>query len=174
VPTKLYLSPTESLTVREDTPEALEVEATYGPGGSAPPSHFHPAQDEHFEVLEGELTARVDGAERTLRTGDTLDISRGVVHQMWNASGEPARVLWRTSPAGRTLEWFSTLDALQREGRVDAKGRPGPLALAFYLNEYKDVFRLAVGPGPLVPLAVSALAPLGRLRGYRVRDPARA
>ena len=37
--------------------------------GSAPPPHFHPAQDERFEVLEGELSAVVDGAERTLRAG---------------------------------------------------------------------------------------------------------
>jgi quercetin dioxygenase-like cupin family protein len=174
VPTKLSLSPTESLTVRSSTPEALEVKATYGPGGSAPPSHLHPAQDEHFEVLEGELTTRVDGVERLLRAGDTLEIPRGAAHQMWNAGGDPARVLWRTSPAGRTLEWFSTLDALQREGRVDANGRPGPLALAFYLNEYRDVFRLAVGPGPLVSLALFGLAPLGRLRGYRVRESATA
>jgi hypothetical protein len=125
-------------------------------------------------VLEGELTTRVDGAERVLRAGDTLDIPRGVAHQMWNAGDEPARVVWRTSPAGRTLEWFETLDALQREGRVDGKGMPGPLAMAVYLTEYRDVFRLAVGPGPLVSGLLRALAPLGRLRGYRVRDPATA
>jgi hypothetical protein len=51
---------------------------------------------------------------------------------------------------------------------------PGPLAMAFYLTEYRDIFRLAVGPGPVVSGALFALAPLGRLRGYRVRDSASA
>jgi quercetin dioxygenase-like cupin family protein len=171
VPTTFKLTPRESVTVRASTPEALEVEAAYGPGGSPPPGHFHPEQDEHFEVLEGELTARVEGDERRLRTGDTLDIPRRAVHQMWNAGAQPARVLWRTSPAGRTLEWFATLDRLQREGRADAKGRPSPLAMAVYLTEYKDVFRLAAGPAPLMSAALTALAPLGRLRGYRVERP---
>ena len=44
----LKIGPTESVTVRESTPELLELEATWGPGGSPPPKHFHPAQDEHF------------------------------------------------------------------------------------------------------------------------------
>ena len=49
----LKLTPHESVTVVGDSPEALEVEVTWGPEGSPPPKHFHPAQDEHFEVLEG-------------------------------------------------------------------------------------------------------------------------
>jgi hypothetical protein len=42
---------------------------------------------------------------------------------------------WRTMPAGRTLDWFSELAALQR-------GEPlkDPATL---LSEYSDVFRLA-------------------------------
>jgi hypothetical protein len=86
---------------------------------------------------------------------------------MWNPSGETARVRWQTKPAGRTLEWFQSLDALQREGRVRRNGVPGPLALAVLLNEYRDVFRLAGPPEPLVRIAFALLAPLGRLRGYR-------
>jgi len=34
------LTPSESVTVRSHRPELLEVEATYGPGGSPPPA-FH-------------------------------------------------------------------------------------------------------------------------------------
>ena len=63
----LKLTPTESVTIRSSTPEALEVEAEYGPDGSPPPKHWHPAQDERFRVLEGTLRARVDGIEREYR-----------------------------------------------------------------------------------------------------------
>jgi mannose-6-phosphate isomerase-like protein (cupin superfamily) len=141
----LSLGPSQSMTVRSSTAEALEVEARYGPGGSPPPSHLHPAQDERFEVLAGSIAARVAGDERTLGRGDVLEIPRGTAHQMWNPGEVTARVLWRTSPAGRTLEWFQALDALQREPQVLPDGAPDPSALAALLTEYDDVFRLA-GP----------------------------
>ena len=133
--TTLKLGPGSTLTVREASTEVLEVEAVYDPAGSPPPAHLHPAQAEHFEVLEGSLTTRVGGNERVLEVGDTLDIPAGTVHQMWNAGSNPARVTWRTAPAGRTLEWFEALDAFQRDGDTAAIG----VALA----EYSDVFQLA-------------------------------
>jgi quercetin dioxygenase-like cupin family protein len=171
MPETLNLTPSETVTVRSHTPDALEVEGRYGPEGKPPPKHFHPDQDEHFEVLEGSLITRVDGVERTLATGDTIDIPRGAVHQMWNPGAEPARVVWTTRTAGRTLEWFETLGALQREGRVAGNGLPGPLAFAAYLTEYRDVIRLAAGPAtPLVGGLLAALSPLGRMRGYRAES----
>lgn len=166
MPDTLSLTPSESLTVVVDSLEALEVEATYGPHGSPPPAHLHPSQSEQFEVLAGSLNTRVDGHKRTLEAGDTLDIPPGTAHQMWNAGGESARVRWRTTPAGRTLEWFRALDALQREGRVGRNGTPGPLALAVLLTEYRDVFRPVGPPEPLLRAVFAVLAPIGRLRGY--------
>ena len=71
-----------------------------------------------------------------------------------------------TSPAGRTREWFETLDRLQREGRVGGNGMPGPVAFGTYLTEYSDVIRLA-GPQPVVRGGLRALSLLGPLRGYR-------
>jgi mannose-6-phosphate isomerase-like protein (cupin superfamily) len=139
--TPLKLSPFSSLTVQTAGADVLEVEALYAPGGPPPPPHLHPAQAEHFEVLEGGVTTRVDGQERTLHVGDTLDIPQGAVHQMWNPGTEPARVLWRTTPAGRTLEWFQVLDELQRAGRVVRDGAEVPGEEL--LTEYSDVFQVA-------------------------------
>jgi quercetin dioxygenase-like cupin family protein len=130
---RLKLGPTTELTVRRSTPEALEVEALYAPGGSPPPKHFHPGQAEHFEVLSGSMRTLVDGHEHTLGAGDTLDIPARAVHQMWNEAGGPARVSWTTTPAGRTLDWFREIDAAYRGGQVRDD----------LLDEYSDVFRLA-------------------------------
>jgi quercetin dioxygenase-like cupin family protein len=163
----LKLTPHESLVIKRSNPELLEVEATYGPGGSPPPKHLHPSQDEHFVVLEGSLRARVDGEERDLAEGDILDIPRGTPHQMWNQGEEQARVLWQTRPALRTEQWFRSVDALHREGRVGSKGMPGPLAFGALLSEFDDVFQLAVGPRPLTKPVVAALGIAGRARGYR-------
>ena len=163
--TTFNLTPHESVIVREHGPELLEVEGEWGPGGRPPPKHFHPGQDERFEVLDGTLWARVDGAEHRLSPGDVLDVPRGAVHQMWNAADVPARAVWRTSPAGRTYEWFGALDGLLRSERVGRNGMPSPLAFGAYLEEYGDVIRLA-GPQPLVRGAVRALGAIGRRRGY--------
>ena len=166
--TTYKLTPHESVTLRAETPQAIEVEAVYAPGGDPPPAHLHPAQDERFEVLEGELTVRLGGEQRVLRAGDTINVPRGTPHQMWNAEEQPARVAWTTSPALRTGDWYRTLDRLQREGRVGKDGMPGPLAFAAYLTEYSDVFRLHAGPAtPVVSGLLRALAPVGRMKGYR-------
>ena len=107
----LRLTPGETVTIRESSPDLLEVEGAWAPEGKPPPPHFHPSQDEHFEILEGTLTARVDGEERDLGPGDTLDIPRGAKHQIWNRTGSPARALWQTRPARRTESWFRSIGA---------------------------------------------------------------
>ncbi|HZA59890.1 MAG TPA: cupin domain-containing protein [Solirubrobacterales bacterium] len=78
----LKITPTESVTVRESTPELLEVEATYGPASKEPPKHYHPSQDEHFEVLEGSVRVQAGDDARTLGAGEVIDIPRRTVHQM--------------------------------------------------------------------------------------------
>jgi len=73
----LHLTPHESVTVRERGPDRLVVEAIYAPGGSPTPAHFHPDQDERFEVTAGRLSVRLAGKERVLGPGDVLDVPRG-------------------------------------------------------------------------------------------------
>jgi quercetin dioxygenase-like cupin family protein len=163
----LKLTPTESIEVRSSTPEALEVEASYGQAKGPPPKHYHPNQEERFEVLSGSVRARVGESDRILNAGDELVIPRGVPHQMWNPSAEPARVAWQTRPRGRTEQWFTAIDSLHRQGCVGRNGMPGPLAFGALLSEYRDVFRLAVRPEAVVGGAVALLGMLGRARGYR-------
>jgi mannose-6-phosphate isomerase-like protein (cupin superfamily) len=169
VPDTLKLTPGESLAIRESRPDLLELEGTWAPAGEPPPKHFHPSQDEHFEVVEGTLRARVDGIERELASGETLEVPRRAVHQMWNPGAEPARAIWQTHPGGRTEQWFRAIDRLHREGRVAGNGMPGPLAFAVLLTEYDDTIRLAVPAEPVVRAGLSALAVVGRARGYEPR-----
>ena len=42
----LHLNEHEWLRITGQTAGALGVEATWGPGGKAPPPHLHPSQDE--------------------------------------------------------------------------------------------------------------------------------
>lgn len=135
----LKLGPRDSLEIVSSTPRALEVEARYLPEGSPPPAHLHPEQDEHFEVLEGEIAVRVEGAEARFAAGEELDVPRAAVHQIWNPASAPARVRWVTSPAGRTEAWFRVLDSIF----AAPPGAPPKVDFAELLEEYADVFRIA-------------------------------
>ena len=162
---RLDITAGERLEVVQDTPDVLTVEATYAPCGSRPPAHYHPWQDEHFEVLEGHLRVQVAGAERDLRAGDILDVPRGCPHRMWNPADRPARVRWQTRPAGATREWFSALAALQGTRHVDRRGRPRPLAFAALAHAHRDTFRLALRPDAAGRLTVGTLAALAHATG---------
>lgn len=131
---ELALGPATTLRVLSRDEQALVLEARYAGGSSPPPAHLHPAQDEHFEVRAGEMQALVGPERRTLALGEVLEIPRGTVHQMWNEGEEQAVVIWRTTPPGRTLDWFRELAA-----RLRGEGREDPSTL---LDDYADVFVL--------------------------------
>jgi mannose-6-phosphate isomerase-like protein (cupin superfamily) len=131
---ELEIGPGHKLRVLACSEEALELEATYAAGGTPPPAHLHPGQDERFKVLRGAMQTRIEQRSATLTAGEMLEVPRGTVHQMWNAGDEEAVVSWKTMPAGRTLDWFRELAALLRgESQTDG---------ATLLAEYSDVFRL--------------------------------
>jgi len=162
---QLQITPGETLVVIERTPAVLVLEAAYAPHGSAPPAHYQPGQDEHFEIHDGTVRVEVAGVTRDLNTGETLDIPRGTPHRMWNPGARPARARWETRPAGRTEEWFTALASLQGTAAVDASGRPKLLPFTALAHEYRDTFRLAAGPGPATQIAVRALALAARETG---------
>jgi quercetin dioxygenase-like cupin family protein len=139
---ELKLGPTARVRIVRSDAEQLEVEASYAHGSAAPPNHLHPAQDEAFEILEGSMEVRVDGGpERTLSAGETLEVPRGTPHTMWNGADLPARTKWTTSPAGRTEDWFRTLDSFQRRSEAGETVEPEEFMRA--LEDFEDVFRLA-------------------------------
>jgi hypothetical protein len=78
---------------------------------------------------------------------------------VWNPHDHDAKVAWETVPALRTEQWFRSVDRVVRQaGEKD----PSPLAFAALLSEYRDVFRLAVGPDLLVGPAIKLLGAIGR------------
>lgn len=132
--------------------EVYEQRVEYLPGSPFPPTHYHPAQDEHFEVEEGAMVFVVDGEEKKVGPGESIDIPRGRSHRARNASSEESAVVrWETRPALRSEEFYA----------ATAKLSGSPFDGAVLANEYRDVFRLS---GP-VALAVPVMALVGRLLG---------
>jgi quercetin dioxygenase-like cupin family protein len=157
----------------EDTGgQLLELDASWEPGGGPAPPHYHPKQDEHFEVLSGKVRCTLDGEKRTLEAGETVDIPAGTVHEFGGHRDFTGRVKWETRPAMRTEEMFATLFGLAEDGKVSEKtGAPGLLQVAVLMDEYNDHLRLAKPAWGVQRLLFGLLAPIGRLRGYRPSYP---
>lgn len=115
-----------------------EMRATYPPESPFPPAHLHPEQDERFEVIEGTLTFVVDGEERVVAAGESIDVPRGSAHQVRNAGEVPATAIWQTRPALRTAEFHHEV---QRHMVAEDWAQ-----LTATLRGYRDVFVLVPDP----------------------------
>jgi quercetin dioxygenase-like cupin family protein len=98
-----------ALEILSRSPERLVMEQSYAGGAEAPPPHFHPSQDEHFEVLEGSIALKVGHERRVVPAGESFDIPRGTVHTMGPAGGASARVRWEVRPALRTEAFLTEM-----------------------------------------------------------------
>ena len=92
---------------------------------------------------------------------------------MW-AEKAGTRVNWQTRPAMKTEEFFESIWGLARDGKTNEKGVPNLLQVAVIASEYADEIRLASPPWPVQRVLFAALAPVGRLLGYRARHPSTA
>jgi len=156
----------ENVTVRTSSAELLELDAEWQPSRHKPLPHFHPSQDEHFEVTEGQLSVKLGSQTRVLNTGDTVDVPRGVVHTFWNSGTTTARAKWQVRPAQRTEEFFRGVDSLRKQGHGTSAG-VSPPAGALLAREFPAEFRPALSPVVRV-LFLPALAAFARRRGYKV------
>ncbi|HLH73557.1 MAG TPA: cupin domain-containing protein [Chloroflexota bacterium] len=159
-------------TTRDTGGELVEVEAIYRPGGAWPPEHYHPKQEERFEVTTGTVQVRRNGRIETYQQGESFVIPAGVPHTFRNASDvAEARVIWQTRPALKTERFFETAFGLARDGKTDEHGVPSLLQALVLADDYAEEFRLTHPPYPIQRIARALIAPLGRLLGYRGSYP---
>jgi mannose-6-phosphate isomerase-like protein (cupin superfamily) len=114
--------------------ELLAMQAHYVGDAPLAQAHYHPSQDEHFEVLSGRIHAVIDGDEVWYDQGEKFDIPAGTSHQM--AAEGPTVMRWEVRPALRTAEFF------ERFYHALDNGFPEGTTAEDFLAEYSDVFRL--------------------------------
>ena len=163
------LNDDEKVTVRTTSAdsggELLEVEAEWSPSGHKPMPHSHPSQEEHFEVLEGQLSVKLGSETRMLNAGDTVDVPRGVIHTFWNSGGTTARAKWQVRPAQRTEDFFAAVHKLRADGHGTKAGLSPP-AGALVAREFSSEFTPALSQ-VVRSVFLPALASWAKLRGYK-------
>src|SRR5436190_644618 len=107
----------------------LRVEVWADPGAFVPP-HLHPALEERWEVVEGEVVFRIDGRRRPAGPGDRLVAPRGVRHAFDNPGPQVAHLRVEVEPALELEQFLTDAAALNRSGRYTRRGLPKGWAAA--------------------------------------------
>ena len=143
----------------------VEMDVTTEPGSEIM-IHYHPEQEETYQVLEGTLEVFRDGQWHALPAGESLTVPQGAVHGFRNTGDTPVRFLNVHRPALAFQEHLETLDRLSRAGKIRGTKDPGSL---IYLSMSAVEHRLDV---PVKPpqWVIRGVAFMGRRLGYRLHD----
>lgn len=155
-------------TAADSSGEELIIECWSPPEPSPAarePLHVHPEQTKVFRIIDGELTVFMDGQTRTLAAGEEIVVPPDAAHSFWNAGDRDVHYWQEFRPALRSAEFFTTLFALARDGKLNERGMPGILQVALTIPRFRREIRV-VSPPVWMQRAVSLLAPIARLTGH--------
>ena len=101
------------------------------PGQRLFPYHAHHANEEWLVVVSGRPTLRTPEGEQELREGDAVAFRRGEegLHQVRNATDEPARVLMLSTQLAPEIVLYpdsGKVGVRDAQGERIMLGRPGP------------------------------------------------
>jgi len=148
-------------TAEETSGELFEATNWLDARLPGPPVHVHPGAEESFELIDGSFDVFKDGTWTTLSPGHTAIIPAGVPHTFRNAGDDPAKIVVRIRPAGRSEAFFRDIDRLIQSGKIKRLPPKGPrtaIYAAMLYDRYPDEIR-ATGA---LSVVFKALALVGR------------
>ncbi len=102
------------------------------------PVHVHTISDEKFEILEGEITIKINGKEKIFKKGDKINITRGTAHTGYNSGNKEAIVRCIVEPAYSMEDYIYTTVRLSNMGKTNKKDLPNPFMIAAMGYKYKE------------------------------------
>jgi len=154
-------------TAAESNGESVLVETIVRPGGFVAAAHVHPDQSERFEILDGLVELRIGDETQIVESGDVAVVPPKTPHRFRNVGDVDARFLCEIRPALQFESLIETMFTLADEGKTNRRGLPNPFRLAVIADAHFDTVRLPSPPAFLQRAALAAVAPLGRILGYR-------
>jgi mannose-6-phosphate isomerase-like protein (cupin superfamily) len=133
--------------------DVLRIEIWTEPGGGVLAEHVHPKLEERYELVEGEVSFRLDGKERHAGAGERLVVPAGVRHSFENTGEGIAHLVVEAEPALQLRESIEDGVRLGESGKLTASGKPrglrGLLEAAALAHRYRETVILS-SPPPLV------------------------
>lgn len=165
----------EYARVIDHTPERVVGELLAVPGAAVVGPHFHPGQEERFEVVDGVMGYRRGAQRGELGVGASITVPAGVVHDWWNAGERDLRARVTVTPPGRFAAMIGAVWGLAVVGRTKATGMPGPVDAALLAEAFGDEIVFERPPRAVQRALALTVAPIARRRGRSVtRDVMRA
>lgn len=147
--------------------ERVVVETFVEPNGAVAAAHVHPAQEERFQILAGELEFRLGKRTLVAKPGDRVLVPAGTPHRFRNVGDETAHFVCEVTPALGFEQLIETMFSLAADGKTNKKGMPNPLRLAVIAKAHFDDVRLPFPPVWMQRMGLALGAPLGSLLGYK-------
>jgi quercetin dioxygenase-like cupin family protein len=142
--------------------DVLRVEIWTEPGGGVLAEHVHPKLEERYQVLEGEVSFRLDGKQRRAGVGERLVVPSGVRHSFENTGDGIARLVVEADPALELRESIEDGVRLGRAGMLTASGKPrglrGLVEAAALAHRYRETVVLTSPPRAVQRLLFPLLA----------------
>lgn len=129
--------------------------------------HYHPYQENHFTVTQGQLLFNLNGKETIVKGGDIISIPKNVPHSFYNSGNVDAHYVQEFFPALKIDSLFETFFILANEGKLNKSGSPNMLRTALILLHFKNEIRLVYPNWLLQRVTFKMLAPFARLMAYK-------
>jgi mannose-6-phosphate isomerase-like protein (cupin superfamily) len=144
--------------------DVLRVEIWTEPGGDVLAEHVYPKLEERYEVLEGEVTFRLDRKPRRAGAGERLVVPVGVRHSFENTGEGIAHLVVDVDPALQLRESIEDGVRLDRAGMLTASEKPrglrGLIDAAALAHRYRETVILSSPPQAMQRLLFPLLARL--------------
>ena len=114
------------MEILENSPDRFRLKRTLPPATGKTPSHRHDDGIERFRLIEGAATGSVDGAVRTLRPGDVMEVPLSNAHVHPHTDATTTAVVEHTiEPRPRFVSvFFASYLTWLGEGNVDKQDEP--------------------------------------------------
>lgn len=154
----------------DPTAPSLTFDLVMSPGSPGPDPHIHARQVETFEVISGEMHARLGKKEeRVIGPGETLVVPAGQVHSFHNPSESEPLVIRITVEPALNFQWFLTESArLAIAGGGRWKDAP-LLEQVWILQQTRDEHEIPGLPRPVTSLLLASISGLAVLLGRHRR-----
>lgn len=154
--------------VVEHTAERVVGELLAVPGAAVAGAHFHPRQEERFEVEAGVMGYRSGDHRGELRAGESATVPAGVVHDWWNAGDDDLWARVTVTPPGRFAAMIGAVWGLAVVGRTNRKGMPGLVDAALLAEAFGDEIVFERPPRAVQQALAVTVGPIARRRGRSV------
>jgi quercetin dioxygenase-like cupin family protein len=158
----------------DDGGDVLQLDCWIDPGGGVLLAHVHPAMEERFEVISGQVTFTAGRKKITKGPGEgVVVVPPGTRHGYRNSGKELAQMRCEARPPSSLQEFLQDAAGLGRAGLYTPRGIPkswtGLLKLSVMVRHYTEAgMVILLWPPPLIQkLLLYPLARVGERRGYR-------